>query len=301
VEGFLGAAIESVLGQSVVDWELLIVDDGSTDASVAVARAYLDPRIRVFAEEHRGAAGALNFGLMQARGDFVTFLDGDDLWEPWTLERHLALMAADPECEVSFGLSRMITEDSRDLGPTSRSVDRALGEEDLFVENYCANGSSVMLRRRAVERAGLFAEGMPGCYDYEYWLRAARGKGKCVRCADSIFVRYRRRRGQITGRWQTMERGWQMLLSKTAREHPRLVEQWGHLAEMNMRRYFAALALEEGSAAAGRQQLALSWEAAPREFLGEARSYWALGACLAAALLPAGVYRALEGKVRRWK
>ena len=110
-ERFLESAIASVYGQSFTDWELLLVDDGSTDASTGIAKDHVvrDPG-RVRYVEHPGHANlgmsaARNAGLAEARGEFVAFLDADDVWLPHRLERSVALLEADPEADMVYGRS----------------------------------------------------------------------------------------------------------------------------------------------------------------------------------------------------
>ena len=97
-EATIVAAIDSVLGQSFGDFELLVVDDGSRDGTLAAARSVADPRVRVIAaEQNGGAAAARNLGATQARGDWIAFQDSDDEWLPRKLEKQMArLHAADP-------------------------------------------------------------------------------------------------------------------------------------------------------------------------------------------------------------
>ena len=78
---YVEAAIESVLAQSFLDFELLIIDDEGTDNSIELCRAYTDPRVRIISQKNRGLAGARNTGIREARGQFVALLDSDDLWE----------------------------------------------------------------------------------------------------------------------------------------------------------------------------------------------------------------------------
>jgi len=108
-EKYLGEAIESVIAQSYDDWELLLVDDGSTDRSEAIARSYSErfpAKIRYLTHEkrsNRGMSASRNLGLRSARGEFVAFLDGDDCWYPDKLDRQVALFAQHPEAVMVCG------------------------------------------------------------------------------------------------------------------------------------------------------------------------------------------------------
>jgi len=82
VEAYVGIAIQSVLNQSFTDFELIIVDDGGHDNSVAICRGFDDERIRIVSQKNRGVAGARNTGIAQARGAYIALLDSDDIWMP---------------------------------------------------------------------------------------------------------------------------------------------------------------------------------------------------------------------------
>ena len=102
-ERYIGAAIESVLGQSASDWELLVIDDGSTDGTPDVVREYAgDPRLRVVRREHRGLSAARNEGVSKATGRLLAFLDADDLWRPEYLERMVSMLDRKPEAVLAF-------------------------------------------------------------------------------------------------------------------------------------------------------------------------------------------------------
>lgn len=102
-ERYLAAAIESVLAQSVEVEEILVADDGSTDASVAVARRY--PRVTVLPGPHAGISPTTNRGVDAARGDLLAFIDADDLWTPRKLEIQMARMSSAPDMALIFGMA----------------------------------------------------------------------------------------------------------------------------------------------------------------------------------------------------
>ena len=96
---YIGETIQSVMDQSVQEWELLVVVDGATDQTAQVAQSYADKdrRIQVYTKPNSGVSGTRNFGLEKAKGDFIAFLDADDTWLPENLERKLTVLHNNPE------------------------------------------------------------------------------------------------------------------------------------------------------------------------------------------------------------
>ena len=98
-EQYLGECLESALRQECAPWQVIVVDDGSTDGSAAIAGGFGDP-VRVLRQPNRGPGAARNAGVAQAEGEFVAFLDADDLWTPGKLSAQLAYFAEDPEVHI---------------------------------------------------------------------------------------------------------------------------------------------------------------------------------------------------------
>lgn len=99
---YVADAIESIQAQTFGNFEIVVVDDGSTDDTAAILARLAEPRLKVIRQERAGTASARNRGLEAARGEFITWLDADDLWKPTFLERHLAVLEAEPEVGYSF-------------------------------------------------------------------------------------------------------------------------------------------------------------------------------------------------------
>jgi glycosyltransferase involved in cell wall biosynthesis len=173
-----------VLAQTHADWECLVVDDGSIDSTPTVAGRYadLDPRFRYLPQAHKGASAARNYGLRAAQGEFVQFLDADDLLPPRKLEVQLAFMSAHPEVDIVYGSVRYFRHGNP--AALSRSFDM-LDTTDWFMPLY-GTGSAVLrpllvenrvvihaplLRRSVFEAAGLFSERLGAVEDWEFWLR----------------------------------------------------------------------------------------------------------------------------------
>ena len=219
---YIGAAIESALGQTHRPHEILVVDDGSTDGTEAVVATF-GTRVRYLRQANGGVAAARNTGLREASGDAIAFLDADDFWEPDKLAVQLAVFAACPDVDLvcaDFSLvSERGEERQRSYVKGKYRVFRSYGLDwpdifparleladgacvyhgrplpSLFLGNF-VNTSSVLLRRRAVERAGEFSATLRTQEDYEYWLRVAAGGG--VAYVDRPLLAFRRREGQLT-------------------------------------------------------------------------------------------------------
>ena len=168
---FLAGSIESCLGQTHRALELIVVDGGSTDGTLAIVERYLaaDPRVRLL---HQGAntgqlPGALNLGFAAARGDYFTWTQGDDYFEPDALAVLLAALRADPALGLAYTGFQFIDETGQPLR------DATLGPpEGLWHTNVV--GHCFLYRRAAAERAGQYDPAYLMAEDFEYWLRLYR-------------------------------------------------------------------------------------------------------------------------------
>lgn len=168
----LGEAVDSVLAQTVSDYELIVVDDGSTDETPRRLRDYV-ARLTVLTQSRRGVAAARNMGASHASGTYLAFLDSDDLWRPRKLQRQLDFMERNPQVEVCQTDEIWIRNGVR-VNPR-RKHRKPSG--DIFrasLELCLVSPSAVMMRRELFERVGGFDESLPVCEDYDLWLRISR-------------------------------------------------------------------------------------------------------------------------------
>ncbi len=178
-EAFLEEAIQSVLNQTFEDFELIVVDDGSTDDTRSlVARFRRDGRVSYVYQDNQGDGAARNTGIRRSSGVYVVFLDSDDLWFPEKLERQVGLLRQDLEFSAAYSaitLQRL----NRDRRVVRQRVVRRPEPwqqtlfEDLLYDNVITGShSSVMVPRKAFDRVGYFDESLNIC-DMDMWRRLA--------------------------------------------------------------------------------------------------------------------------------
>lgn len=176
----IGQTLRTVLGQTFQDFEVVVVDDGSTDGGADVVRAVDDARIRLISQPNAGVSAARNRGVSEARGEFVAFLDADDLWRPTYLETQFALTCKYPNCAV-FATNYEFHDAKGCVTPTILRRLPFTGEDGIL-SNYfevasCSHPplwtSAVIVRREAVEAIGGFPVGVTLGEDLLTWARLA--------------------------------------------------------------------------------------------------------------------------------
>jgi len=181
---FLPQAVKSVFAQTFPDWELVIIDDGSTDDTPAAVKPFLgDARVRYVRSDKLGQSRAKNLGMRLSRGEFVAYLDADDAWEPTKLAKQLDVMRKKPEVGVCHCDRLLMDENGNVSPPVSREAtpnanqSGALGVASrltkMFLNNFVCF-SSVVVRRAVFDQVGGFDPEFDLSIDYDLWLRVAR-------------------------------------------------------------------------------------------------------------------------------
>lgn len=166
-------AVASVCSQGGVAYEVVVVDDGSSDDTAVALRAEFGRRIDVLRTANRGVAAARNAGVERCHGDLIAFLDSDDLWLPDKLATQVSFFAAHPEVQICQTDEVWVRNGVR-VNPRTR---HRKPSGDIFEPSLhlcLVSPSAVMLRRSLFENVGGFDESLPACEDYDLWLRILR-------------------------------------------------------------------------------------------------------------------------------
>jgi hypothetical protein len=291
---FLGAALDSVLAQTYPRFELIAVDDGSTDASAAILSRYSDSRLRVLHQENRGTTMALHLGLEAATGDFIAFLDQDDLWETSKLTIHVDWLRNRPTIDLTFSWFRYVDRTGRSIGLRRKRYFGTLDFRSLLSDFAIGATSNVVVRRAAIDKAGGIDPAFPRMYDLDLFLRVALLAQNNIEAIPVELMLYRRHGGQITHDFNSLQVEWERVVEKMARLAPEVVGAVENHARSNASRLFARLAYEDGAYRKALQYVAKGFQCSPGRFLIDPRN-WSTGiACAAGLALPRTLHRRLE-------
>jgi hypothetical protein len=317
MERYLAQTIRSVLQQSYTSFELLLIDDGSQDRSVAICQSFSDPRIRVFRQSNQGPAAARNLGIRQSRGELIAFLDGDDLWHPDKLARHVAHLDANPRVGVSFCRSQLIDEFDRPLHLHQMAKLEGIELLDLLCRTPIGNGSVPVIRKQIfaqIETAGgSSAKSLgSGFYfnpsrelhpseDVECWLRIMLlTPWQFEGIAESLTLYRVNSRGCSANLLKKLD-SWQVMLAQMGQYAPGVLRVCQKPAMAYQLRHLArrAVSLRDGDMAVHLSHRALRQY--PKIVLEEpGRTLQTLAAAYVMVLAPRWLYETMEGLARQW-
>lgn len=282
VEEFVAEAVRSVLNQTLTDFELLIIDDCSPDNSSEICAQFQDPRIQIIRHSiNRGLAGARNTGIRHARGQYVAFLDSDDLWHPEKLSAHAVHLQNDPELGLSFSRSAFINPDGSPTRCFQMPQLKGFDAGYLFCRNPVGNGSAPVIRRQTLqdiaytanyegaEETCFFDASLRRSEDIECWTRIALKTSWKIEGLPQPLTRYRLNAGGLSASLYKQLESWEQVAANTAEYAPEFIAQWGNTARAYQLRYLArqAIRLEDGPAAVALLHRALGchWKIAIQE------------------------------------
>ncbi len=258
-ETTLFETLASLSAQTFGDFEVVVVDDGSTDTTPHIARlqARRDPRIRLVRQINRGLAGARNSGIAAATGEVIGFCDADDLWRPEKLAAHVAHLQACPEVGLSYSGSALIDERSLPIGHAQRPRLRGVMAEHVFKRNPVGNGSAPVIRRAALEdimwwpstetqRAWVFDETFRQSEDIECWLRMALLSDWMLEGVRGLLTEYRVNPGGLSANMSAQLASWERMVTKLRPAAPAFFALHEPAARAYQLRYLARRAISAG-------------------------------------------------------
>ena len=228
--------IESVLNQTYHEFELIVINDGSTDSTLEVVASVEDKRIEVFSYPNSGLSAARNRGIAHACGEFIAFMDADDLWKANKLEAQLEALQANPEAALAYCWTDWIDTFGQ---PLNKGV-YAKAEGDVFqrllLNNFIANGSNPLVRKEAFEKVGLFAEELDCAEDWEMWLRLAQHYHFVV--VREALVLHRRSHSSLSANLLALEATSRQVIERAYQRAP---ESLQHLKTQTLARLYKNL------------------------------------------------------------
>lgn len=165
--------LESVFKQTFSEYEIIIVDDGSKDRTLKIVSTIKDPRLKVFSYPNGGISVSRNRGISHALGEFIAFLDHDDLWTADKLESQLAALQANPQAGVAYSWTDLIDESSQFIRECSRQKVTGNAYAKLLLANFLHTASNPLIRKEALIQVGGFDESVCGPEDWDLFLRLA--------------------------------------------------------------------------------------------------------------------------------
>lgn len=215
---YLPETLNSVFQQTFRDFEVLIVDDGSTDLIQDwLAQNITDSRVKVIAQANQGLSAARNTGIKQTQGEYIAFLDADDLWHPLKLEKQVDYLDHHVEVGLIYNWVTVINESGN---PTGRIMGRNIQGNVLeeILQRNIIDCPSVLVRRQCFEQVGVFDRTLRSVEDWEMWIRIAARYPFAV--TPEPLVYYRQHSSNMSKNWRVMEQAFLQVIEKSFQAVP---------------------------------------------------------------------------------
>ncbi len=165
--------LESVLNQTFTDFELIVINDGSTDSTLEVIAQISDPRLQTFSYPNAGLNASRNRGIVRFSGEYISYIDADDLWTPDKLESQYQALQDNPKAGLAYSWTNCIDESSQFLRPDSRATFSGDVFAPMLLAYFLSNGSNPLIRRQVLLELGGFDETLTSAQDWEMYIRVA--------------------------------------------------------------------------------------------------------------------------------
>ncbi len=239
---YISKAIESVLNQTFPDLEMIIVDDGSLDRTRAVVEGYVKKhpeKIKYIYQSNQGAGAARNHGLRNAKGEYIAYLDADDIWAHEKLQKQVDYLDEHPEISLTFTNAHVV-KNGQITRTYTREEDKRQLNNDLFYNLFFRNFicfSSVVFRRPVIDQVGFFDESLWNTQDFEWLVRVVRRYQ--VAYIEECLVTYLVHETNVSKRLDIRHQNGIAILEKNLAQYPDMYEKMGKRLKTHIpQRYF---------------------------------------------------------------
>lgn len=210
---YLPETMATVLSQTHPDFEVIVINDGSTDNTQEWVSQINDSRVKLVSQENRGLAGARNRGIEESQGEYLAFLDADDLWQPSKLAEQANMLDNHPEVGVVCTWVTYINQAGDSTGRIAKNHHEGHIWQQLTQSNLVECGSVAMVRRECLTKCGVFDCNLGSFVeDWDMWLRIARHYQ--FKVVQQPLVAYRQIASSASRNWQAMAQSYQLVLEK---------------------------------------------------------------------------------------
>lgn len=237
--------VDSILKQTFKDFELIIINDGSTDKTLEVLDRVNDSRMKIFSYPNGGLPTARNRGIINAVGEYISFIDADDLWTLDKLERQLNCLEqeSNPNFGVAYSWTLFIKPNGEVLYPGKKYFFEGDVYPQLLMENIVASGSNILVKRKFIDTVGIFNPLLKSCEDWDYNIRLAK---QCLfKVVPEYQILYRKSSQSMSYKVDTMEEAHLIVINRNFHTAPEELQYLRAKSLANTYKFLAKLYIEK--------------------------------------------------------
>ncbi|MEO0986046.1 MAG: glycosyltransferase [Cyanobacteria bacterium J06639_14] len=276
IETYLESALQSLISQTFEHFEVIIVDDGSTDKTHDIAKqfCYRDNRFKVVCKPNGGLSSARNYGIRHANSEYIALLDADDIYRPRKIETHVAILEQHASVGVVYSASQAIRDDGKSIfiSLSGKPVDRNPLKALLF-KNFIGHGSNAIFRRSIFYEVGEFDETLRSSEDIDFWLRIAGTQNWTFYRVPEKLSCYRVRPSGLSFNIEGMQTSHEAVLQAAYQRFPQEVKPILPTAYAYLYRYLARLCMSMGDGAQAKKFIILALKQDASIFYRDPRSF----------------------------